>query len=105
MSAGPISRGGSKRVKPEVVAKKRSSHAKTATAVPVPDRHMICPGSGIHHPQVFLRVFQGQSIKFIRCPIPECRVNLFFNGTGWEVKDFGVTRAQIIEMNPGALVL
>jgi len=94
------------REKPDaVIAKKRGSHAKHATAVAIPDRYMICPGSGIIHPQAFLRAMQGQNCKFIRCPFHECKVTLFLNGDKWNEVDFGVTRDQVNKMNPGALIL
>jgi len=96
-----------RRNKPQVTAAKRTAHARNATAIPVPDRHMICPGSGLVHAQVFLRVMQGQSYKFTRCPIPECRITCYFGAAKWDEPDFdfGVTKAQIIKMNPGALIL
>jgi hypothetical protein len=89
----------------KVAAKKRTSHAKHATAVPVPDRHMICQGSGITHAQAFLRVMQGENFKFVRCVIPECKAVTFYSGPKWDEVDFGLTREQITKMNSGALIL
>lgn len=86
-----------------VVAKKRG-HNKNATAVPIPNCHVICPGSGVAHAQAFLRVFQGQSYKFTRCPIPECKVTQFFSGTHWD-GPFGTTKEDILAFNPNALIL
>lgn len=96
-----------KREKPAAAAKKRTSSAKHATAVPIPDRHLICPGSQLTHPQVFLRVFQGEKFKFTRCPLPECKATTYYGGTKWEEPDFdfGVTREQILKLNPDALIL
>lgn len=97
-----------KRTKPEgVAAAKKNTHARFATAVAIPDRFLICPGSGMLHPQAFLPVMQGKACKFIRCPFHNCAINCFLNGAGWDRSDFdfGVTKAQIAKMNPGALIL
>ena len=96
-----------RKAKPEAAARKRTARAKHATAVPIPDRHMICPGSGLVHAQVFLRVMQGESYKFIRCPIPECKIACYYGSDKWDEPafDFGLTREQIMKLNPEALIL
>jgi uncharacterized Zn-finger protein len=85
-------------------AKKRTKRSAHATGVPIPDCHLICGGSGVAHPQIFLRVFQGENVKFTRCPIPECKSMTFWGGTRWDTP-FGITREEIKKFNPDAFIL
>lgn len=78
---------------------------KVRRSAPVPDCHMPCPGSGVLHPQAFLRVFQGPTVRFYHCVIPECRFSGYMAGFGWDDRKVGMTRAEILAMNPNALIL
>jgi len=74
-------------------------------SVPIPDRFLLCPGSGVVHDTVFLPVMQGPKVRFIRCPLTGCKLKAFLPGEAWTSKSVGITRRQVARHAPGALIL
>lgn len=72
----------------------------------VPNRFLVCPGSGIgHEQQVYLPLLQGPKIRFLRCPYPRCQVKVFLRGPAWGGDEVGATAESIRRRNPAAVIL
>lgn len=68
------------------------------------DSYIACFGSGILHPQAFLRVKKGPSgVLFVKCPL--CRFSGFLPASGGWEKAKWLTLTEIQGMNREALVL
>ena len=67
-------------------------------------RYVFCPGSGLAHEQVFLEILKGPKVRFIRCPLPACRLKAFLAGPGWVGPNVGMTRADARDANPNASI-
>jgi len=87
------------------VAKRATSRsaAKLKSAA-IPDRYLICPGSGIAHGQVYLPVLEGPKVRFLRCPMHDCQMKAFLRGPRWR-GDIGISSKEIRRRNPDALIM
>ena len=81
-----------------------STNTTNSTSREGTGRYVFCPGSGVAHEQVFLEIIQGPKVRFIRCPLPACRLKAFLAGPGWVGPNVGMRRADARDANPNATI-
>jgi hypothetical protein len=82
----------------------RRGRALRVPAKPADDAYLACPGSTLVHAPAYLTIMQGPKARFVKCPLPQCKLMLFMAGEGWK-KVRGLTKKEIYELNPNALIL